>query len=335
MAVADFISGYNVIRKLGDGARSQVFQVVRVSTGEVFALKRVTRESHEDTRFLDQAINGHEIAHQLSHPYLRRSVELRRIRRLLKLIEVQVIMEFVDGRGLSQRRPERLDKTIDVFLKVAEGLNHMHEHGLLHTDIKPNNILLTNDGSVKIIDFGQSCRIGFRKPRIQGTPDYIAPEQVERRSLTRRTDVFNLGATLYWALTGQAYPTVIGKGGQRQDARRQDLVPTPRALRDDVPAGLSRFVMECCLHDPLQRPKDMKEVLARIKTIQHVLKREDSSGEETSPSEPAAPSSPKSVPGDEPHSTGAGREGMYDFSAFQDLVEENDPDSQSEQGGKT
>ncbi len=335
MAVADFIPDYSILKKLGQGARSQVFQIVDSATGEIFALKRVIRAEDEDMRFLDQAINEHEIAGRFTHPCLRRSFSLRRIRRLFKVVEVQAIMEFVDGIVLDQRRPRPADVTIDLFIKLAEGLGHMHDLGYLHTDIKPNNILLAHDGSIKIIDFGQSCRTGFSKPRIQGTPDYIAPEQVERHRLTRQTDVFNLGATLYWALTGQAYPTVIGKGGQRQDARRRDLIPSPHELNSDVPAGLSKLAMDCCHCDPPRRPLGMKGVISRLETVQHVLEKRRSSASRT-----AAPASdkeerPDTAPPQQTHLDDAKHEEMYDYSAFHDLGEdgEEDTDSDSSPGG--
>jgi len=269
--VADFVAGYNIIKKLGDGARSHVFQVVHPETGEVFALKRVTRDTHEDTRFLDQAINEHEISVRFDHPFLRVSHELRRIRKMLKLNETQTIMEYVDGVGMDRARPNRIDKTLEIFLQVADGLHHMHDRGYLHTDIKPNNILLRVTGGVKIIDFGQACEIGFRKPRIQGTPDYIAPEQVNRRPLGKPTDVFNLGATLYWALTGRTYPTVITKSGKRQDVPDQTEIPTPSSINPEIPSVLSRLVMECCEYEPYRRPKDMIEVMHRLEVAQAVV----------------------------------------------------------------
>lgn len=269
--MADFVAGYNIIKKLGDGARSQVFQVVHPETGEVYALKRVTRDAHEDTRFLDQAINEHDISVRFNHPFLRISHELRRIRKMLKLNETQTIMEYVDGTGMDRARPNRIDKTVELFMQVADGLHHMHECGYLHTDIKPNNILLTISGGIKIIDFGQACEIGFRKPRIQGTPDYIAPEQVNRKTLGKTTDVFNLGATLYWALTGQTYPTVITKQGKRQDVPDQTAIPTPAKLNTEIPGVLSKLVMECCEYESFRRPKDMIEVIHRLEVAQAVV----------------------------------------------------------------
>jgi serine/threonine-protein kinase len=331
--VANSIPGYNILKKLGQGARSQVFQVVDSATGEIFALKRVIRGDDEDTRFLDQAINEHEVASRFTHPSLRRSFSLRRIRRLFRLAEVHVIMEYVEGFVLDQKRPNRVEASIDLFIKLAEGLGHMHSLGYLHTDIKPNNVLLAHDGSIKIIDFGQSCRIGFKKPRIQGTPDYIAPEQVERRRLTRRTDVYNLGATLYWALTGQAYPTAIGKGGQRQDAKRRDLVPQPHELNNEVPPSLSKLAMDCCHHDPLRRPMGMKEVISRLETVRHVLATRPSSAPEPSASDKGE--RPDHAPPRKPLITDVKHEEMYDYSAFHDLGEddEEDLDTETSPGG--
>jgi len=211
----------------------------------------------------------------------------------------------------------------------------MHDLGYLHTNIKPNNILLTDNGSIKIIDFGQSCPIGFKKPRIQGTPDYIAPEQVERRRLTQQTDVFNLGATLYWALTGKAYPTVIGKGGQRQTTHHRSLIPPPHELNNDVPPGLSKLSMDCCRHDPPRRPMGMKEVISRLETARQVLaKRRSSASGMPSPASDQK-ERPEAAPPQKQPPTDAKREDMYDYSAFHDLGEdgEEDVDSDTSPGG--
>jgi len=129
---------------------------------------------------------------------------------------------------------------------------------------------------VKIIDLGQSCPLGTIKQRIQGTPDYIAPEQVHRRPINQRTDVFNIGATLYWVLTGRHVLTVLPR---MQPGREIALVtpaaaPTPSELNPRVPPALSRLAMDCTNIDPGERPADMRAVATRLEMIEVILNRE-------------------------------------------------------------
>jgi serine/threonine protein kinase len=163
-------------------------------------------------------------------------------------------------------------------MRVAEGLLAMHRHGYIHADIKPNNILLT-DGGLKIIDFGQSCPIGHTKERIQGTPDYIAPEQVALAPLDQRTDIFNLGATMYWVLTGKAFSTILpsAPAGSKKielDARRGN--EPPHETNPQVPLPLSRLIMDCCASARDERPEDMSKVISRLETILLLMAKKQS-----------------------------------------------------------
>jgi serine/threonine-protein kinase len=157
-----------------------------------------------------------------------------------------------------------------VFRMVATGLNAMHQCGLVHCDIKPNNILLSKAGAIRIIDLGQSCRIGTTKRRIQGTPDYIAPEQVRRKPLGPKTDIFNLGATMYWALTGKTVPTLIAKKDPFGLLVQETLRP-PHEVRAQIPAGISKMVMDCVEEDPAKRPTDMMTVISRLDLMIHSI----------------------------------------------------------------
>src|SRR5205823_1159523 len=129
--------------------------------------------------------------------------------------------------------------------------------GFVHCDLKPNNILLAPDGRVKVIDLGQACKVGTQKQRIQGTPDYISPEQVRREPVTQRTDVYNFGATLYWALTGRNFPTLFTLKRGENSFLVDSQIPTPQALNDEVPETLSNLAMECVRTNPAKRPADM------------------------------------------------------------------------------
>ena len=145
----------------------------------------------------------------------------------------------------------------------------MHQQGYIHCDIKPNNILINSSGSVRIIDLGQCCKIGTVKQRIQGTPDYIAPEQVHRKHLDGRTDIFNLGATMYWALTGKNVPTLIPQAGDLSSFVGQRIFPAPHELHEKIPFGISKIVTDCVKEEPGERPNSMSEVVSRLDLLIH------------------------------------------------------------------
>lgn len=262
--------GYRVIGQIGVGAHSTIHQAIRETTGKWYAIKRVVNEAPDDARFIAQAEAEYAVSHAVEHPSLRHSFSIHRIKKLLTVLEVRVVMEYVEGETLQDRRPGTLDAFLYIFHRVADGLLALHQAGYIHADIKPNNIIVGKGGLVKIIDFGQACRLGQRKERIQGTPDYIAPEQVRRAPLDQRTDVFNLGATMFWVLTEIPFPTVIRQptrpGGI--DLVSRETLQTPRQINPLIPGALSQLVMECCQENPQARPADMKVVMTRLEVVQ-------------------------------------------------------------------
>lgn len=268
------IPGYRVQTAIGKGARSVIYQVVETRTGRSFILKRVVCESAADHRFLEQVEREFRVTSGVEHPNLRHSIALHRKRKWLRVNELLLIAEYVEGQTLEERLPDSLDELLAICGQVCQGLHALHEAGYVHADIKPHNILWSSEGVVKVIDFGQSCHIGHRKKRIQGTPDYIAPEQVRRMPLDQRTDVFNLGATIYWALTGRPYPTDLGSDamGTRVAVVGPRSPRSPRELDESVPLALSELVMDCCRTNPSDRPADMSQVLKRIRAAAAILK---------------------------------------------------------------
>ena len=267
---------YDVLERLGEGARSTIYRVRDPGTGRELALKHVVRADQKDIRFIEQMETEFEISRQFTHPNLRRSYDLKLQKTmLLKVAEAFLVMELVDGKPLDAYCPRDMMEIIDTFIAAAHGLRAMHQMGFVHCDIKPNNILRNARGDVKIIDFGQSCRIGTVKERIQGTPDYIAPEQVTRRPVTVQTDVFNLGATLYWALTNKPIPTLYTVNKKGENSFLLDSkIDTPQQLNPRVPPALSNMVMECVSTSPRKRPIDMDAVMQRLELAKHILHKE-------------------------------------------------------------
>jgi eukaryotic-like serine/threonine-protein kinase len=281
MAEFSEIQGYEVLATLGVGARSTIY-AVKDSKNRLFALKRVVKSGPSDQRFVDQAISEHEVAQKFDHPVLRKSIKLIKQRNFIRTSEVLVLMEMVDGSTLEKHQPDNLADLCHLCREVCQGLGVMHKGGYVHADIKPNNIMITDEGHIKIIDFGRSCPTGTVKDRIQGTPDYIAPEQVQRRSITPQTDVFNLGATLYWLLTSKHVPTLIPKGAAGISLQTKDACKTPMELNPDVPPALSSLVMDCIHTDLPKRPETMALVADRLEIAARQFQRRENNGDDDS-----------------------------------------------------
>ncbi len=266
--------GYNVVEFLGEGAGSRIYVVTEPISNKLFALKHVIRKDEKDIRFVEQLEAEFEVSRQFRHPGLRRALDLKVNKTLLrKVTEAALVMELVDGTPLDSRRPERMADMVSVFIGTAQALAALHQLGYVHCDLKPNNILVDSDGMVKVIDFGQACKVGTVKERIQGTPDYISPEQVKCEPVTQRTDIFNFGATMYWGLTGQKIPTLFTIKRAENSFLVDSEIRSPRELNPRVPEPLSNLVMDCCRTVVAKRPGDIGEIARRLEIMHHGLTR--------------------------------------------------------------
>jgi len=267
------IFGYDVVSRLGEGAGSTIYAVCHPETAQLYALKHVVRTSGKDLRYLEQLQNEFEVSKFFRNAGLRKCVDLKINKKLLgRPTEAALVMELVDGTPLDQQPLLRFPKLLDVFMQTARAISSLHRLRYIHCDLKPSNILVCPDGQVKLIDFGQACRSGTVKERVQGTADFIAPEQVRCKAVDATTDVFCFGASLYWALTGHCIPTLFttSKDGWR-DLKEQSY-PTPFELNPQVPEPLSKLAMWCCKLSRGSRPADMDMVLAGLEKITEALR---------------------------------------------------------------
>ena len=267
---------YEVIEFLGEGAGSTIYAVAHPETKQIYAMKHVLKRKEKDVRFMEQVQVEYETSRNFTHPNLRRAYEVKDNSSLLrKATEMALVMELFDGISLAARRPTNPLQTVRYFIDAAKGLAAMHALGFVHCDLKPNNILISADGAVKVIDYGQACKIGCQKERIQGTPDFIAPEQVKCAPMTVKTDVFNFGATMYWTLTGQNIPTLytVSKTNAENAFLVDDRIASPADLNKDIAEPLSNLVMECIRTNPAKRPNDMHELIRRLEVVEHAVAR--------------------------------------------------------------
>ena len=264
------LAGYNVLAQIGRGAASVIYLVQDPKSKQIWALKHVEKNGPKDVRFIEQAEQEAAVSSRLDHPVIRRITKVSKNRSLTGVKELFMLMEYVDGVSIDKHPPETFEKSVDIFRQVARGLAHMHARGFVHADMKPNNVVICDDGSVKVIDLGQSCAIGAVKERIQGTPDYIAPEQVHLRAITPKTDIYNLGATMYWVLTKRHIPTAIPKGDSLIGSLDDHMIEKPKPIQElnaRVPDMLAELIMQSVAIDPDLRPPDMDWVADRLDLI--------------------------------------------------------------------
>lgn len=290
------LKNYEIIETVGNGAGSIVFKAHDLRHDRQVAIKHVTRRTIEriesarrasrsaDTRirdhprinyesFFDQVRNEYRILRTLDQssypPGVVRMYALHTLRRFLRVHGYDLVMEFIDGTSLRDHRAYPMPDLLRFYREAASALGSLHAHKILHADMKPHHIFIGKNGRVKLLDFGQSRLYTGPAHRIQGTVDFMAPEQAKGTSVDPRTDVYGLGATMYWVLTGELNrPSLSGMGhgvgftvgyaGRAREVR--DKTP-------DCPPALEELILESCERRPEKRPSSMGEVISRLDTM--------------------------------------------------------------------
>ena len=259
----DKIGKFKILDTLGAGAHSSILRIRREADGREYALKLVPIEDEEDKKFLEQAKHEYKIGQMLDHPSLAKVYTLETESDwLFRVKKVKLLVEYVPGETLDKVRLLKMAKMVRVFEKIAAGLAHMHGKGVIHADMKPNNVMLAPRLTVKVIDFGLAWVKGEGKARIQGTPEYMAPETGSHKIINERTDIYNFGATMYRVVTLRHPPSVVPSADGFQLTEKmfgEQLVPVGEINRA-APAGLCDLIHRCLSYNAHKRPERMSEV---------------------------------------------------------------------------
>jgi eukaryotic-like serine/threonine-protein kinase len=269
VATIPSIGRYQVLGTLGKGAHSTIMHVRRSADSREYALKLVAIDTADDQKFLDQAKHEFEVAQKLGHPNLIKiyCLELNRDW-LFRVKKAEVLIEYVNGKTLDATLIAQ-DQMVVVFAQIAAGLAHMHRRGVFHADLKPNNILYGKRGEVKIIDYGLAWIKGQPKERIQGTPEYMAPETARSKVIDERTDIYNFGATMYRLTTLKLPPSTLATTESlrlNSKAFKQMLTPVEE-LNKATPKALCELIHRCLAFDPERRPERVGVVFDELKQI--------------------------------------------------------------------
>lgn len=254
---------YRVVNQLGAGAGSAIFQISDKSAGgKRYALKVVKRHSVEDDPMIAQAQQEYDVSQKLNHPAILKIHDIRQKKNwMFKVRGVELLMEYVDGKTLDQIELPEISQLILMFVQVASAMSHMHRRGVYHGDLKPQNIMLSKTGQVKLIDFGTAWLRGQDKDRIQGTPQYMAPEQISEKVVDEKTDIYNFGATMYRMFTGRVVNAVMPKAGEPRK------LAAPKQVNPNLPTPLNDLILTCVEMEPSRRPDSMYDVAQKLETI--------------------------------------------------------------------
>lgn len=263
---------YRIVNPLGTGAGSTILLISdKTAGGKRYALKVVKRQDADDDIYIAQARVEYEVSQKLNHPAIAKIYDCRVKRSWFKVSGIELLMEYVEGKTLDEIEAPEMGQLVLVFNQVASAMSHMHRRGVYHGDLKPSNIMLSKSGQVKLIDFGTAWMRGQEKHRIQGTPQYMAPEQVSERVVDERTDIYNLGATMYRMFTGRFANVGMPKTG---DGGTRKLTP-PIQINSKIPGTLNETIMACLEISPERRPAGMFEIKHQLAAVAKYMNLEE------------------------------------------------------------
>jgi serine/threonine protein kinase len=266
--MSDFkIGKFQVVDKLGTGAHSSILHIRRSADGKNYALKVVPVDEPEDHKYLEQAQHEYRVGRMLDHPHLIKVYAFETVRDwLFRVKKAHLLIEYVNGKTLNVWPNIPMPQLVQVFKVVADGLVHMHRRQVYHADLKPNNIMLSKAGAVKVIDYGLAWIKGEGKDRVQGTPEYMAPEQARRKVVNERTDMFNFGATMYRMVTWRLPPSVVPEEGALPlDAKTYARLLKPASeFAPAAPKALCDLIHRCMAFLPENRPERMSHVQSEL-----------------------------------------------------------------------
>jgi len=252
---------YRVIGVLGKGGMGEVYRADDLRLGQPVALKFLPETLGRDPVRLAQFHGEVRTARQVSHKSVCRVYDIGEADGHLFLT-----MEYVDGEDLASllRRIGRLpeDKAIEIARQICMGLAAAHERGVLHRDLKPANIMLDGAGHVRIMDFGLAA-VGAVTDIRAGTPAYMAPEQLEGREVTVKSDIYALGLVLYELFTGRRGFTAASIA-ELMEQHSSGAITPPTTIVTTLDPTIERALMRCLDADPARRPASAFAVAASL-----------------------------------------------------------------------
>ena len=281
------ISHYCIVGKLGKGGMGVVYKAKDTRLDREVALKFLSDGMAQDQQALERFRREAKAASALNHPNICTVYDIGE-----ESGKAFIVMEYLQGtvlKDLIGGHPMELDRLLEISCEIADALAAAHVKNIIHRDVKPANIFMSEDGHTKILDFGlakiavpdteesEFTTLTVTQTGIAiGTLPYMSPEQLHGRGVDHRTDIYSLGAVLYEMATGQG-PFVGGTTAELISSILRDTPKPVSGLRAELPMGLERIIERCLAKQPAERYASVRELRGALE----LLRRETASGSQS------------------------------------------------------
>ena len=262
MLIAD---RYEILEKVGTGGMADVYKSKDHTLNRYVAVKVLKQEFSENANFVSKFRVEAQAAAGLMHPNIVNVYDVGEEKGIY-----YIVMELVDGITLKNYIAKRgrlgYKEAVSIALQVSMGLEAAHRNHIIHRDIKPQNIIISRDGKVKVTDFGiaKAATSDTITSNVMGSVHYTSPEQARGGFSDEKSDVYSLGVTLYEMLTGE-----VPFDGETTVAiairHIQEAMPSPKKLNPDIPYSVDQIVLKCCEKSPDRRYQNMQELAVDLK----------------------------------------------------------------------
>ncbi len=268
-----FAGRYQIIEELGKGGMGRVYKTIDKEINAKIALKLIKPEIASDKKTIERFRNELKIARDITHKNVCRMYDLNREKG-----SYYITMEYVPGEDLRSfiHRSGQLaiGTAVKIAKQVCDGLSEAHKLGVVHRDLKSNNIMIDREGNVRIMDFGIARSLTGKRITgdgvMIGTPEYMSPEQVEGKEIDQRSDIYSLGVILYEMVTGRVpfegdTPFTIGV------KHKSEIPKDPLELNPQIPIDLGRIILKCLEKDKDKRFHSAGELRSELEGIEAAI----------------------------------------------------------------
>ncbi|CAM2068020.1 Non-specific serine/threonine protein kinase [Sulfidibacter corallicola] len=251
---------FKIVQTIGKGGMGSIFKVRDLSLDRVIALKVLLADRGNFEELKAELIT----ARDLTHPYIIKVFDIGEWNNI-----GYFTMEYVDGQSLKtyilNSPNDNIEKKIQLLIRICEGLKAAHDQGVVHRDIKPQNILITEDFIPKILDFGIARKVTQtrKEKNISGSPKYMAPEQIQNTMTDERTDIYAMGVIMFYMFTLRE-PFLARTAQEIMLKQLEEPLPEPMSLNPKIPYWLCEIIKKCCMKSINMRFNNMGELIEEL-----------------------------------------------------------------------